>query len=553
MLMRPLEVERMFRNGRLTLVAVLLAVLVVAGCGRKREETLLDAMPEGYSLYITFTPSGIGLEEILDKIGDALENSGEMTEEASAVLGFSPLDFEEWEDALALRTDEEIGILVAVQNDDEEPEMMAFFVPSDDLDKVEAVFSLAEEQGGMKTEFFQWNENYTVAVIAEETDIIDDFEKDIDAPLSADETFSAMREHMSTDKPMLEMYLDGSDFTEMEELEAVMLASYVEESYSSFNCLIQSNNVEIAQAMSLLGEKPGEDLLVPRGAQAAFQISFNMDAVADMAAENMNSDARTGIGILGFSSIEEMMSIFSNEALMAFGAEDGEYAGTIVYGLDDSDAAADLMDKLVGFAGMAGEEGIETFEFDGNQAIVIDAEIVEGIDRIEVGIAGNAMVVTGGFSLQDYSDGERFSSMFKTRSGNLEDKGSFALVADVGAISRTFDLEGETDGMINLDDFGWFSLTGGVTEEGYLNFAGSLDVGSGNPFVTMAELAILTGMRSYHSFNSEVIEMPPPEEPVEPDRSPTRMEPDRQVPSEGEGGDKSGGVPQIKIVAPTER
>lgn len=505
----------------------LTAVLVLASCGQeKREPTLLDSMPAGYDLYLTFNPSEIDIDAVLSSMEDIAAGARQqMPWPVAGALGFDPFTWDGWVDALALSPGGEVGFVVGLDND--EPEVIALFLPSTDPDRIRGfVEAIASQVLGMDMiRLVTESEGYVVLAIAEEQSILDELETSLGTLVGTDEEFAELRAKSTAGIPAMEFFAKAGVFSREGEVETVMVSCFSEESSLGFQFLFRTYNMEAIESSAVIASEPnGGSAMIPDDVTGAMRVSMDMDAVKDMMADYMPPDAQMGIAMLGFESVNDMFDIFSGDAWLALHTDGDSYAGMIAYGLADKGAFQDLLERMSGMMAMSGE-GFSTFQFQGRTCFRVDADIVEGIESIEIGIVDDAMVAVGGYTLQNVADGVTFNNFLEQTGLDVADDGGFAFAADLGALAVAYDLNRETGEIVDFEEFGYVAMSG-ASDRAIFQLSGSIDFGSGNPFAIMADcVAVIAIARMYEPFvEAAPIELPPVEEEL---ITPPAEEPDQ--------------------------
>jgi hypothetical protein len=545
-------------------IVFLTVLFVLASCGEeKHQPALLDEMPAGYDVYVTCSPSEIGIETVLETVGGLAEESHRQPAAPVAdVLGFDPFLWEGWVDALALDTAGEVGLVVGLDND--EPQLIALFIPSSDPDRIREFVETVMTQlpGDEVTPLVIESGSHVVLAMAGDQSPLDDFRELLETPLSSDQEFSELRVNSLARVPAGEMYVHGGFLSREGEIETLLVTCFREESSLGFQFLVRTMNVEAIESGSVIAGSPnGSSRNIPEDATAAVRVSMDIDAIKEMMEEYMPPDAQMGVAMLGLDSMDDLFDIFSGDAWMAIRTDGSSYAGVITYGLADTGAFSDLLQKMSGMMGMSGQ-GMSTFQFQGNTCYRIDADIVEGIRSIEIGIVDDAMVVAGGYTLEDVADGITFEDYIDRTDLDMSDEGGFAFAADLGEIASVYGLNSETGDMLDLENFGYLALTGSV-DGSLFSLTGSVDFGSGNPFAVLADIfataamARMTGQMMYTVPDTSPTELIPEEPALYDSQPPTRVDTGEPPPVETDGGNGSDDVPQmdmkIKIIAPPER
>ncbi len=519
-------------NNRVLLIT-LATMLLISSCGQeKREPALIDSMPAGYDIYVTFNPSEIDAGAILSNFREIAYNAGQqLPEPVAGIFGFDPFEWDEWVDALALDPDREIGFVIAMG--EYEPELITLFFPSSDAEKfrefVGYIYPRIPEMEAL-TRIME-SDGYVIFAAAQAQSVLDEFEESLATPVGTDDAFSSLRERSTAGTPAAEVFIDAA-ILEEEGFESILLSCLSVESTLSLQFIARMNDVEgLEYAAVVAQETSGNSMRVPADVTAAMHVSIDMATIKEMVATALPPDTQTGVAMLGFDSIDDILDIFSGDAWIALQTDGNSYSGMIAYGISDTGALQDLLDKLAGLMAMSGEE-YNSFDFQGNTCFSVDLEGLPGLGSIEIGLVDDVFVVSGGYTLQDLADGITFDSYLEQTGLDITDNGGFALAADIGALASAYDLNSKTDYIIDLEEFGFVSMSGS-SDEDIFEFNVSVDFGSGNPFITLTDVFAALALTGSDMMIEETVqdELPPvekdpsvedrdipqAEEPVQPD------------------------------------
>lgn len=474
---------------RLAAVALLTATL--AGCGeRGTAELLLDRMPAGYAACITFDPSETGMKELLDMLADSFGSDMDL-QEAEAALGFYPLDWEAWSSNLSLREGEELGILLGTSGGD--PDIVVLYLPSNDRDGVEEIFQTARTQGGLEVVCEQDREYVTVAMARRSNDM-EAFMDAAGTPLRENEKYSELRSLMDGfASPAVEVWVDGGKLSDTRGMDALLASCSARDGTLMFSWAAGIDRGEFEEIAELTGDGPSGAATFPHDAIGAFRLTLDPLALGGFLEGQVPSDALMALGVLGFSSADELLAMFSGDVWFAMAAGGGGYSGALSLGLKDMDAAGDFMTQLTALAGMAGAgDGVRTFSFSGSQALEIPGESIPGVDGIQIGIVDNSLVAAGGWTLQQVEEGDDFSAMLEGSGLDMDDQDPFVMYLDIGRLAESLGLEREP-GLSGLGSMGGLAFSSRLAEGSVVVGAGALDTGSENPFRFIIGMLIRLG------------------------------------------------------------
>lgn len=503
-------------NFRLSVIT-LAALLIIISCGHEKDEpTLLDSMPAGYDIYVTFSPSAIDADAILSNMEEIVAQAQQqMPFPVAGILGFDPFDWDAWVSTFALDPEGEIGLVIALTGD--EPELIALFFPSTDAEKVQGfIDDLLSQAPDMEAiPLITESEGYVVLAISPEQSILDEFDASLGTLVGTDEIYASLREQSIPCTSAMEVFIDASVLAE-NEMEAMLVTCFSVESSLSIQFISRMYNMEALEYAALVSqESSGNSMKIPADATCAMHVSADMAALKEIVTANLPPDAQMGAAMLGFESIDEVLDIFSGDAWFALQTDGDTYSGMIAYGLSDQGALQELLIKLSGMMGMSGED-YTSFQFQGNTCFRIDVGGLADIESLEIGVVDDVFVVTGGYTLQNVADGVTFDNYLERTVLDIEDEGGFALAADLGALADAYDLNSETNNVVDFENLGFMTMSGTV-DGAIIQFNVSIDFGSGNPFAIIID----TGARLALESRDAPVEEPTPDDlpPVEKDIS----------------------------------
>ena len=514
-------------------VITLAVLLIITSCGQdKHEPALLDSMPAGYDIYVTFRPSEIDAGAILSNIREiAMQAQQQMPFPVAGILGFDPFDWDAWVSTFALDPEGEIGLVIALADD--EPELIALFLPSTEPDRVqEFIDGLVSQAPDMEAiPLITESEGYVILAGAPEQSILDEFNASLGTHVGTDEIYAELREQSVPCTSAIEVFIDAPVLAESGQ-EAMLVTCFSVESNLSIQFISRMYSMEALEYSALVSHEPsGNSMKIPADATCAMHVSMDMAALKGMVTSNMPPDAQMGAAMLGFGSINELLDIFSGDAWFALQTDGENYSGLVAYGLSNAGALQELLGNLTGLMEMAGED-YTSFQFQGNTCFRIDVQGLPGIESFEIGVVDDVFVIAGGYSLQNVADGVTFDNYLERTGLDITDEGGFALAADFGALADAYDLNRETDNIVDFEEFGFVTMSG-TADGAVIQFNVSIDLGSGNPFSiitdTIAKLALEGMYASIEEPTPDVLppvemdlsvedkEVPPSEEPVQTD------------------------------------
>jgi hypothetical protein len=397
---------------------------------------------------------------------------------AGSVLGFEPLDWDGWVDFFDL-SDGFLGLVVGMDNSGE-PEVVALYLPSGDPEGVEEKLrELMPSEAGLAV--FESGE-HTVIAMAEDDDTSDDFRRECGT-----ETLASDDEGYSTARDLLE--LGGSGVTvfarlpEDEPVGMILLSAVNDGSSLRYEMVAEVDDPDFAEmAPALEARGPSGTFSVLEESFVAARFSFDMAPLVELASEEAPPDAMMGVAMLGFESIEELLSIFSGDIVICVSDLDEFMTGAIAIGLEDEGAGQQFLESLSGLAGMGGPEALETFEHEGASAYRID---VDGT-LIEAGVFDGALYITVDASLEELSEGPDLTGYISGLGidGVADDRGAIAVAGSGSQFADLVDLEFAPV----LESIEGFHVRLQVSE-GLLYHSGAVSVSGSNAIVEMIGIA----------------------------------------------------------------
>ena len=142
---------------------VLVLALLSPGCGGGGRPGLMGELPPGMDFYLTMSPQGIGIGEILGSLREtALDGSDELAI-AAAALGIDPLSWDEWVTATGLDPDAEMGMAGYASGG--RRSAVAIFLPVSDPATLESFLEVVPEEAGVR--LFEWRDGMWVILASE--------------------------------------------------------------------------------------------------------------------------------------------------------------------------------------------------------------------------------------------------------------------------------------------------------------------------------------------------------------------------------------------------
>jgi len=472
------------------LIAGTMLLLMVLSCGSEsRESGLLDSMPAGHDIYITFNPFEIGIDEVLSSVEEIVSQGEQLPVAVSDILNFDPFDWEGWTEALALRPDGEMGLLLNMDDSGDEPELIALFLSSSDASLVEEFFNGILTQADAPDVYYLVTESqeYVVLAIAPSQDLIDDFEESLGTLINTDREFNQLREKSAAGVPALEIFAEVGLMSSENEVELMLLSCFADDANLGFQIVVKAHDADALESAAVVSASPNSgSASIPSDAIGALRLSLDIEVLKEMIPSAIPPEGEMAAGMLGFNSINDFIDVFSGDMFFAIRTDGSEYAGVIQYGLEDKNAIDDLLTGLSEIMGGTSGQGYSTFDFQGSTCYRFDVEIAPGINSTEAGIVDDFLVLAGGYTLADVAEGISFSEFLENTGLGIKDDGGFAIAVDIGLVMEAFDVSSQTGDLLDLEELGYFVLTGNIQADVF-EINGAVDLGSGNPFVTIMD------------------------------------------------------------------
>lgn len=474
-------------------IGIILPVLISCETNEHRP-TLLDSMPEGYDVYLTFNPEEIGMEEVLSGLADGIYPLGENLVEVEDILGFTPLDWNGWVNALALGIDGEIGLIIDFDRND--IVLIAVYMSSDSTAVVEQFYTRITEHADDSEILFTESGGYTIAVIAHSSTVLEQFEESLGNRIDSDESFNRFREKSSSDLAAAELFVRLSEFSEQDDIESLLITCSKDGTILKLNLLALITGDDAIRYSSIIASEPnGDDVNIPSDISGALRISFDMETLKSfILSEGLNREFEPGMEMFGFGSVEELLDAFSGDTYFALNLENDEYAGVLEYGLTTTGAVDQMLSKIYNLFMMSGGYDLSSFDFQGSTCYGIKGYLADGIDATEFGVFDDMFVIAGGFTLQDVAEGISFENYIASSGLGMENSGGLMLVADVEPIAAIMGYNRQLNQVIDFGNIGYIALSVDVND-GLIVMNAALDTGEDNPFFVISNALVLAGSR----------------------------------------------------------
>jgi hypothetical protein len=444
---------------------------------------LLESMPSGYDFYLAFDPEAVGMDRFLEALAATPLGTDGDIQQLGAILGFDPMDWNAWSDALALEPDTEIGLIIDMGGSD--PSLIGLYLPTSDQAAVEDFFrvliaSAPDFDGSLK---FRQTEDHLIILVAEDLHAVTAF--DPSGPsLDSDPDFGDMAGSDPGGTSLGSIYLDLSALNEGEDLSTVLFRAAVDDDRLRMSLSARTVDPDVSRFASVITGSPGNASFgVPDGTDGTLRVSLDMESILTLLiGEGITAEYDAGATEFGFMPASEFLDLFSGEMLLTLATAQDNYSAILQLDLEDPVSAGRLLALIRTVLDGAEGDVIRTFDLDGTPCYSVDVSIAPGIRTLEYGILDDALVIAGGCRLRDPRDDTDYEDWIDDRAPDT-DTGSTVLFTASSVLLQ--DLLGNDS--VLLRDFS--RLTGGLdiataslnVEGDILSFLVTLDPSSGDP------------------------------------------------------------------------
>jgi len=467
--------------------AVMLLALLSPGCGGGGRPGLMGELPPGMDFYLTMSPEGVGVREILGSLrGTELDGSDELAI-AGAALGIDPLSWDEWVAATGLNPEAEMGLAGYASGG--RGTAVAVFLPVSDPAILESFLDVVPEEAPLRLS--EWSDGMWVILVSEVPQQLDMMGEALESGqrLADDEDFGRLWDALGDGGSDAHVYVRTHD---QPELEAVLLALEEDGGVARARAAALPSDPQFAQSLSVMqrgpaGDRPG----LPSGVDLVVRSTVSMDAVGDMARDQMPPDAEQGLAMLGFESVDHMLSMFSGDSWGAVDLSSDQIRGLAVIGLDDAGAMDGFLSRLSGFAAM-GDQQVDRVRGGGVSGYSIPISSGPGAPPLEVGVFGPGLYILYGYSLQDVSGWS--SRAAADEALGIDGAAPVFLAGDMSGVRRR--IPGDTGEL--LPEAGRFAVS--IRAEGDVAvMEGALDTGEDRAFAAIFSAAFTAGYRAFEA------------------------------------------------------
>ena len=479
-------------------VSVVTAALMITSClDNARTESLLDSMPAGHDFYLAFNPLEADLDELLSILSDSLNTDGIGIGEIEEILGFSPLEWSGWVDALALRPDSDIGLIMDLHRDD--IGVLNLILPSDDLASVERFFTGIDNRMDDFDSDLSFTESggYTIVTFSLDTqELLNDSLFALDSGIRNDEDYISLRGNSNLENSVFAIYAKLEDCHEIEGTESLLFTCTADNSVLRFALNIALVGDDVMTFTSMLAPSPNDgDISIPPDVAGILRISLNMQIVKDfLYSKGIDREFEPGIEDFGFSSFGEFLDSFSGDIYFGFNLTEYSHAGFLQLGIRDPEA----IDRMLCFiyttiAGFS-DPGMTSFDLDGHRCYRVSGNPSMGIDSIEFGIINDMVVISGDFTLEDIAGGVSLSDYIRRNGPGVDNETGVLLSLEVEPLILNRDFDIEIRRIADLSGITRLAASVDVDNE-IVRISASMEFSGGNPIQRVFQAAVSAGSR----------------------------------------------------------
>jgi hypothetical protein len=421
--------------------SVIAAALMITSClNEESTESLLDSMPAGHDFYLTFNPREADIEELLSILSDSLNSDDIRIREIEEILGFFPLEWSGWVDALALRPDNDIGLIMDRHGND--IGVFNLILPSENPAEVERFFtgiSNRMEEFDSRLSFTE-SEGYTIVTISQSAEEHSLFA--LDSGIRNDEDYIKLRGSATIHDAALVLYAKPDGFLDMEGIGSILFTCTVDNSILRLALDISFEGDDVKTFTSMLAPSPNAgDISIPPDVTGMLRISLDMQNVKDfLYSQGIDREFEPGIEDFGFSSFEELIDSFSGDIYFGFNLTDDSHAGFLQLGIRNPEAIDRMLYFIYTTVAGFSDPGMTSFDLDGHRCYRVSGNPSMGIDSIEFGIIDEMVVISGDFTLEAIAGGISFSDYIRRNGLGIGNETSVLLTSEMEPFSVSRDL-----------------------------------------------------------------------------------------------------------------
>jgi len=483
-------------------ISILLAVIAITSCGTVVEgDRLMGTMPAGYDIYAAVNPEGVGIIAVLNALADSpIAYDGDIDQMQEA-LGFDPLNWDNWVDALALDRGRDVGFIVNGESSEGDVSLVCVYVPSSNHELVQQFFTdLLAQSGEFKGELeFRETGGYSIVLIAENAGILDGFDPGSGPVLASDPDYSRLTGSNSLIAPSASVFIRFEDIMEEDDVHSMLFEMQSEGPELSLRLAAYTTDPEIVRQSDVLAASPlSSDIRIPASATSILRISLDMASLKEVSEElGIDQDMSQGIAMFGFDSFSDLLNTLSGDICLSYGASDEQYSAAIQFGLTDTEAITDLLNLISTM--MTGTEGLGLTEFDidGTTCYSAEGSVAPGIESIEFGVLNNTLMIAGGYSLTDLVNGLEFEDFASEQGMGISSNHGVVFISDIETIKDAMGFPLNSAAQANVvDETSPLSSVAGTLDinEGLFELVVILEASDGNPFSMAAEILAAMGI-----------------------------------------------------------
>ncbi len=475
--------------------SVLTAALIITSClDEEQTESLLDSMPAGHDFYLTVNPREADLEELLSILSDSLNMENIQINEIEEILGLYPLDWSGWVEALALRPDSDIGLVMDLHPDD--MGVLYIILPSEDPAGVESFFSgIFNRLDGFDSDLrFTESGGYTIVTVSENT--IEHSLFALDSGIRNDDDYVRLQENATMHNTALVLYAELDNFIGAEGTESVLFTCTVDNSVLKLALNISFEDDDITVFTSMLAPSANAgDILIPPDITGILRISLNMQNVKDfLYSHGIDREVDPGLEDLGFPSFEELLDSFSGDIYLGLSLAEDSHAGFLQFGIRDQEA----IDRTLYFiyTAIAGfsDPGMTTFDLNGHRCYRVSGDPSMGIDFIEFGIIDDMIIMTSGFTLEDIAAGISFNDYIRRNGLGMDNETSILLASEIEPIAINRDLPAAMRRTASISGITRFAASVDMDND-VMMISAAMEFSEGNPIQHIVRAVVSAGFR----------------------------------------------------------
>jgi len=475
---------------------ILTAVLMITSClNEESAESLLDSMPSGHDFYVTINPREADLEELLSILSDSLNLDEIQIRDIEEILGISPLEWNGWVDALALRPENDIGLCMDRSGADDVG-IINIILPSDDPAVVEEFFTgISNRSDEFDSSLsFTESEGYTIVTISQSAEDHSLFV--LDSGILNDEDYINLRGSDTIHDAALVLYVRPVDFLDMEGIESILFTCMVDNSILRLALDISYEGDDVQRFISMLAPSPNAgDISIPPDVTGMLRISLNMQNVKDyLYFMGIDREFEPGIEDFGFSSFEELFDSFSGDIYFGFNLSDNSHAGFLQLGIRNPEAIDRMLYFIYTTVAGFSDPGMTSFDLDGHRCYRVSGNPSQGIDFVEFGIINDMVVISGDFTLEDIAGGTSICDYIRSKGLGVSNETSLLLTSEMEPFSINRDLPAEMRRAADQSDITSLAVSVDVDSE-IVRISAALEFSGGNPILHILRTVVSAGGR----------------------------------------------------------